>query len=245
MSNHADTPDPQNGHADPTTASEEDAPAGPEAQAGAQPDAGSQQETGADAPKPDAGPVSAEHLQAVVAALRDQLLRAVADADNTRKRADREIAETRVYAVANFARDLLSVNDNLARALDVLTPEMRDGMREAGRTLLDGIEMTQKEFHAVLARHAVEPISADGGEAFDPNVHQAVAQIPSPHPAGAIVEVMQSGWKIGDRVLRAAMVAVSSGAPAAAPGETAPNTESGSGDGGEAPRPGSSVDTQA
>ncbi len=173
-------------------------------------------------------------------AVKDRMLRAVADADNTRKRAEKEIADTRAYAVAGFARDLLSVSDNLARALDALPPESRDGMGEAGRNLLNGVELTQAELHTVLTRHGVLPIDAAPGGRFDPNVHQAAAQIPSVHPAGAIVEVIQPGWRIGERTLRAAMVAVSSG-PAA--GQAAPSANQAAGaDGAE---PGSTVDTKA
>ncbi|MEO1102011.1 MAG: nucleotide exchange factor GrpE [Pseudomonadota bacterium] len=150
-------------------------------------------------------------LEAQTADLNDKLLRTLAEMDNIRKRAERQVAEARIYAVEKFAGDLLPVSDNLARALDVLDDAAREALSEAGLGLLGGVEMTQKELHAVLARHNVTAIDAAAGSAFDPNLHQAVSQIPSDQPSGTIAEPFQSGWKIGDRVLRAAMVAVSTG----------------------------------
>jgi molecular chaperone GrpE len=179
-----------------------------------------------------AGP-SPEELAAALAATRDQLLRAVAEADNTRKRAEREVADARAYAVATFARDLISVADNLDRALEALSPERRAGLGEAGATLVDGVDITRKELQAALTRHGVKPMAVEPGAAFDPNFHQAALRAPSDRPAGAVVDVLQPGWVIGERVLRAATVAVSSG-----PGE--PTTS----DGDESNRPGASVDTK-
>lgn len=181
-----------------------------------------------EAERPDAaapeGP-TVEELSAQLQATRDQMLRAVADADNARKRAEREAAEARVYAVASFARDLLSVNDNLSRALLALTPEVRAGMGDAGATLVDGVQITQRELSAALNRHGVKPIPIQPGTPFDPNLHQAAAQVPSELPSGTIVEVFQDGWTLGDRTLRAAVVAVSAGggratADASQPGAT-------------------------
>ena len=150
-------------------------------------------------------------LEGEVAMMKDQLLRTLADADNIRKRSVREAADARVYAVEKFAGDLLNVSDNLARALEALPDNEREVLTEAGLNLLGGIEMTQKELHTVLARHGVKAVDAAPGATFDPNLHQAVSQIPSDHKAGTIAATFQSGWKIGDRVLRAAMVAVSAG----------------------------------
>jgi len=143
--------------------------------------------------------------------LREQLLRTLADLDNTRKRAERQVADARVYAIERFAGDLLSVSDNLARALAALPDEDRANLSDAGNNLLSGIEMTAKELETALGRHGVKPIEAAPGSAFDPNLHQAVAQVPSDQPAGTIASLFQPGWKIGDRTLRAAMVAVSAG----------------------------------
>ena len=150
-------------------------------------------------------------LEAEKADLSDKLLRSLAEVDNVRKRAAREVTDARAYAIEKFAGDLLSVSDNLSRAMEALGNVDRDALSEAGRGLLGGIEMTQKELHAVLARHGVTAIDAAPGAAFDPNFHQAVSQIPSDVPSGAIAQTFQSGWKIGERTLRAAMVAVSAG----------------------------------
>jgi molecular chaperone GrpE len=143
--------------------------------------------------------------------LNDRMLRALAETDNVRKRANRQIAEERNYAVEKFARDLLNVSDNLSRALEALPADVRAKLPEAARVALEGVALTQKELVTVLSRHGVTAIDAAPGAAFDPALHQAVTQIPSPHPAGSIAELFQAGWRIGDRVLRAAMVAVSSG----------------------------------
>ncbi|MEP1144380.1 MAG: nucleotide exchange factor GrpE [Henriciella sp.] len=143
--------------------------------------------------------------------MRDQMLRAMAEMENLRKRAEREKSDARVYAIEKFSRDLLSVSDNMARALEALPEDERDALTEGGKGLLGGIEMTQKELHTVLTRHGVTAIDVEPGAAFDPNLHQAVANIPSEHPNGTIASLFQAGWRIGDRVLRAAMVAVSAG----------------------------------
>ncbi len=143
--------------------------------------------------------------------LKDNMLRALAETDNVRKRANRQIEEARVYAVEKFARDLLNISDNLARAVESVPQDSRGLMTDAVRAALEGVELTQKELVTVLARHGVTAIDASPGAAFDPALHQAVTQIPSPHPAGAVAQLFQSGWRIGDRTLRAAMVAVSAG----------------------------------
>jgi molecular chaperone GrpE len=164
----------------------------------------------ADAPAPTSEEVIAR-LETEKEELRTQFIRLYADLDNTRKRAEREVSEARVYAIGKFAGDLLNVADNLARALAALPDADRETLTEAGKNLLGGIEMTEKELHTVLTRHNVLQIEAAPGSPFDPNVHQAVAQIPSPQPAGTIAELFQPGWRIGERTLRAAMVAVSLG----------------------------------
>lgn len=160
-----------------------------------------------------------EHpLEGVVAALekerdvlKDNMLRALAETDNVRKRANRQIEDARLYAVEKFARDLLNVSDNLARTLEAVPAEARASAPDSIKTALEGVDLTQKELVSVLSRHGVTAIDASPGAAFDPALHQAVTQVPSPHPAGSVAELYQSGWRIGDRVLRAAMVAVSAG----------------------------------
>ncbi|MEL8056448.1 MAG: nucleotide exchange factor GrpE [Pseudomonadota bacterium] len=144
--------------------------------------------------------------------MRDQLLRTLAEMENIRKRSEREKMEARTFAIEKFALDLLSVSDNMSRALHALPEAEREALTDGGKGLLGGIEMTQKELHTVLTRHGVTEIAAEPGEAFDPNLHQAVANIPSEHPNGTIASLFQAGWRIGDRTLRAAMVAVSAGA---------------------------------
>jgi molecular chaperone GrpE len=167
-------------------------------------------EAAAEAPAPSPEEVIAK-LEAEKEELRMQFLRLYADLDNTRKRAEREVSEARVYAIGKFAGDLLNVADNLSRALAALPDAERETLTEAGKNLLGGIEMTEKELHTVFTRHNVQQIEAAPGGTFDPNVHQAVAQITSEHPAGTIAQLFQPGWRIGERTLRAAMVAVSLG----------------------------------
>ena len=165
-----------------------------------------------DAPEAQADVDPVQQLEIEKEELREQLLRTLADLDNTRKRAERQVSDARVYAIEKFAGDLLSVSDNLSRALAALTDEDRAALSEAGRNLFEGIEMTEKELHTALARHGVTVIAALPGDTFDPNLHQAVANIPSDQPNGTIASCFQPGWKIGERALRAAMVAVSAGA---------------------------------
>ncbi len=150
-------------------------------------------------------------LEAEKDEMRDQLLRTLAETEYIRKRAEREKSESRIYAIERFAGDLLNVADNLDRALGALPDDEKAALTEAGKNLFDGIEMTSKELQTVLARHGLTAIEVEPGGVFDPNLHQAVANIPSAHPNGTIAEMFQSGWKIGNRTLRAAMVAVSAG----------------------------------
>lgn len=168
------------------------------------------------APEPD-GFAVIEKLNAENAELKDRVLRALADVENMRRRSEREAADARIYAVTAFARDLLSVADNLARALENLPAEARSEAEGALKTLVEGVELTSRELQAVLARHGVrklEPL----GEKFDPNFHQAMFEVPDEAlPAGTVTQVAQSGWKIGERVLRPAMVGVSKGGPKPAP----------------------------
>jgi molecular chaperone GrpE len=155
------------------------------------------------APTPDAAAFQAELAKA-----RDELLRALAEVENTRRRAERQAAEARVYAIDRFAADLLPVADTLARALAAAP---RDSSDESLRNLVTGVEMTERALLDAFARHGLKRVGAKG-DTFDPNVHQAVAQAPSDQPAGVVLEVMQPGYVLGDRTLRAAMVLVSAGA---------------------------------
>ncbi len=154
-----------------------------------------------------------EQFEAELDDLRDRLLRAVAEEQNTRRRAEKEKADTRAYAITGFARDMLDVADNLSRALASVDEASLDN--EAVKNLVDGVAMTEKALIAKMGNHGIKPENPEPGSAFDPNVHQAVAQIPSEQPTGTIASVMQVGYTISNRTLRAAMVAVSAGTPAA------------------------------
>lgn len=150
-----------------------------------------------------------EKAQAEIAALNDKVLRLAAELENTRRRAERDKADAGRYAIANFARDLIVVADNFERAFRVA--ESGEGGPESLAALIDGLKMTEKELLSVLDRHGVRRVAAER-EKFDPNLHQAVAQIPHADiPSGHVVDVAQQGFTIGERVLRAAMVTVSSG----------------------------------
>lgn len=151
-----------------------------------------------------------EALELELATLKDQALRAMADAENVKKRAAREVAAAKTYGIERFAVDVLSVSDNLSRALLTVDGKARDEMGDNAKNLISGIELTEKELMAVLARHGITAVPGKGAK-FDPNVHQAVAQVPSEEEKGAVAEVMQTGFKLGERTLRAAMVAVSTG----------------------------------
>jgi molecular chaperone GrpE len=154
-----------------------------------------------------------ETLQAELAKVRDDMLRALAEAENTRRRSDRQVQDARSYAIDRFAGDLLPVADSLTRAIAAAP---RDSTDEALRNLLAGLELTERALLDVFARHGLKRIGAKG-DAFDPNLHQAVAHAPSDEPQGAVLDVMQPGYVLGDRTLRAAMVSVSAGASGAPP----------------------------
>lgn len=154
-------------------------------------------------------------LEAEKADLTDRLLRLAADMDNLRRRTERDMADARRYSVTKFAGDMLTVGDNLRRALEAVPAEAKEKDAAGLAALLEGVEMTARELDRVLERHGIKRISAEG-ERFDPNRHQAVFEVPDESvPPGTVVQVMQAGYMIGDRVLRAAMVGVSKGGPAA------------------------------
>lgn len=143
-----------------------------------------------------------------VAGLKDRMLRLAADMDNLRKRAEREKSEAILYAATNFARDLLSVPDNLGRALATVSPEAREHADEVTKNLLAGVEVTERELLNTFQRHGIRKIETLG-QKFDPNMHQALFEVPTnEQPPGFVVQEMQSGFAIGDRCLRPAMVGV-------------------------------------
>ena len=166
---------------------------------------------GEDAAPEDMGALLMARLETALAenaALKDASLRALAEAENVRRRAEREKADARNYAIDKFARDLLSVADNLGRAL-ATAPEALKG-EPAFDSFATGIDMTERELMSVFERHGLTRIGTKG-ERFDPAIHQAVAQIPSEVAAGEVAEVFQPGYVLSGRTLRAAMVAVSAG----------------------------------
>lgn len=139
--------------------------------------------------------------------LKDQLLRAVAEMENTRRRAERDVSQSRKYGHTGFARDLLSVVENLSRAVEVL-PEERDHLDDTMKNLVIGVEMITRELETVLERHGITRIMPLG-EKFDPTRHQAMFEVPtSEAEPGNIVQVAQSGWMLHDRLLTPAMVGV-------------------------------------
>ncbi len=158
-------------------------------------------------------------LKAEVADLKDRLLRALAETENTRRRAEREKLEASQYAVTKFARDMVTIADNFSRALAAAPPALRDAADPQVKAVLDGVEATERQLLAALESYGVKQIDTSDGK-FDPNLHQAIAEVPgNGKPPGAIVAIVQSGYRIGDRLLRPAMVTVarSEGAPSAGP----------------------------
>jgi molecular chaperone GrpE len=154
----------------------------------------------------------AEKLRAEVADLKDKVLRTLAEMENLRRRTEREVKDAGTYAVTKFARDMLAVADNLRRAIETAPAEAR-AEGSAAKPVLEGVELTERALLQTFERHGVKPIEAVGAK-FDPNLHQAVFEIPNPDvPNGTVLQVMQSGYVIADRVLRAAMVGVAKGGP--------------------------------
>ena len=150
-------------------------------------------------------------LRAEIADLKDRVLRALADTENLRKRADRDRRDAELYGATRFARDMLSLHDNLDRALDNVT----DAVRETAPGLVEGIELTRRELLNAFERHKIQKVEPRPGERFDPKLHQAMFEAPVPGTkAGDIIQVMGVGFLIGDRLLRPAQVGVSSGGPA-------------------------------
>ena len=166
-------------------------------------------------------------LEALVAEntdMRNRLLRALADMENLRRRTEREKNDTARYAISNFARDVLTVGDNLRRTIEHVPAEAA-AQDPALKSFLDGVEITERELLNVLERHGVTRIDPKG-QRFDPNCHQAMFEVKDASvPEGTVVEVMQAGYVIGDRCLRPALVAVAKGGAKAAkqaPGGEAP-----------------------
>jgi molecular chaperone GrpE len=159
---------------------------------------------------------STEALAKEAADARDRMLRTLAEMENLRKRTAREVSDARTYGISGFARDVLDIADNLQRALDAVPAEARAAADPGLKALIEGVELTERSLHNALEKNGVRKFDP-AGEKFDPNVHQAMYEVPDPSvPPGTIAQVVQAGYMIGDRVLRPALVAVAKGGAKAA-----------------------------
>jgi molecular chaperone GrpE len=161
-----------------------------------------------------------ETLSKELADHKDKLLRSLADMENLRRRTEREMTDTRTYAITSFARDVIGVADNIRRALQAAGEA--GGLSEGpAKALLEGVELTEREMLKVLEKHGVKRLDPQGAK-FDPNFHQAMFEVPDANvPSGCVVQVVQPGYVIADRVLRPALVGVSKGGPRTAPSQQA------------------------
>ncbi|HET7681721.1 MAG TPA: nucleotide exchange factor GrpE [Xanthobacteraceae bacterium] len=151
------------------------------------------------------------------AELKDKVLRTLAEMENLRRRTEREVADARTYGIASFARDVLGIADNMQRALDAAQQELSGSTDPGVKTLLEGVELTERELLKALEKNGVKRFDPQG-EKFDPNVHQAMYEVPDESvPSGMVMQVIQPGYMIGERMLRPALVAVSKGGSKPAP----------------------------
>ncbi|MGE6742256.1 nucleotide exchange factor GrpE [Allorhizobium pseudoryzae] len=164
---------------------------------------------GADQQTPD----PLEAVRAENEQLRDRFLRLAAEMDNLRRRTERDVKDAKSYAVTAFARDMLAVSDNLRRALDSVPADAMESGDAGLKALVEGVDMTERAMLSALERHGVRKMEAEG-QKFDPNFHQAMFEVPNPNvPNNTVVQVVQAGYVIGERVLRPAMVGVAKGGP--------------------------------
>lgn len=163
--------------------------------------------------------VPAEQVTAALEAaaeFKDKHLRLLAEMENLRRRTEREVTDARQYGIAGFARDVLAVADNMHRALATLDEEVRGAADAKLMSLIEGVELTERELLKALEKNGVKKFTPQG-EKFDPNLHQAMYEVPnSDVPAGHVAQVIQSGYMIGERMLRPALVGVSKPAAKAA-----------------------------
>ncbi len=166
----------------------------------------------------DPEPGSAEALAKEAAEWRDKMLRTLAEMENLRKRTAKEVSDARSYGITGFARDVLDIADNLQRALDAVPVETREMADPMLKTLIEGVVLTERSLLNALEKNGVKKFDPTG-EKFNPNFQQAMYEVPDPSvPAGTVVQVVQAGYMIGERVLRPALVGVSKGgAKTAAP----------------------------
>lgn len=157
-----------------------------------------------------------ENFRRENAELKDKLLRTLAEMENLRRRAEREVADAKTYGVTSFARDMLTFADNLRRAAESAPPAARELEGTALKTLAEGVELTERDFLSRLSKYGIKKLEPLGTK-FDPNLHEALFEIPDETAAnGTVVQVVEDGYVIGDRVLRPAKVGVSRGGPKAA-----------------------------
>ncbi|MBX9761074.1 MAG: nucleotide exchange factor GrpE [Beijerinckiaceae bacterium] len=157
--------------------------------------------------------LAAENLE-----MKDRVLRTLAEMENLRRRTEKEVADAKTYGVANIARDMVAFADNLRRAIDSVPAGAREAEGDL-RTLVEGLELTERDFLSRLVRHGVKKLEPQG-QKFDPNMHEALFEIPDPSvPAGTVMQVVEDGYSIGERCLRPAKVGVARGGPKAVNGE--------------------------
>jgi molecular chaperone GrpE len=165
----------------------------------------------------DPEPNSVEALTKEAAESRDRMLRTLAEMENLRKRTQKEVADARTYGVSKFAGDIVDIADNLQRAIDAVPADAKAAADPGLKALIEGVELTERSLLNALEKHGVKKIDPSG-EKFDPNFHQAMYEVPDASvPAGTVVQVVQAGYTIGERVLRPALVGVSKGGAKAAP----------------------------
>ena len=164
----------------------------------------------------DLEPGSVELLQKEATEARDKMLRTLAEMENLRKRTAREVSDARTYGITGFARDVLEIADNLQRALDAVPAEAKENADPGLKALIEGVELTERSLLNALEKHGVKKFDPQG-QKFDPNFQQAMFEVPDPSvPSGTVVQVMQAGYTLGDRVLRPALVGVAKGGAKAA-----------------------------
>ena len=164
----------------------------------------------------DPEPGSVELLQKEAAEARDRMLRTLAEMENLRKRTAKEVADSKLYGVTGFARDVLDIADNLQRALDAVPAEARAAADAGLKSLIEGVELTERSLLNALEKHGVKKFDPLG-QKFDPNFQQAMFEVPDASvPSGTVVQVVQAGYTIGERVLRPALVGVAKGGAKAA-----------------------------
>ena len=167
----------------------------------------------------DPEPGLVEMLQKEVADARDKMLRTLAEMENLRKRTTKEVSDARAYGITGFARDILDIADNLQRALDAIPAEAKETADPGIKAFIEGVELTERSLLNTLEKNGVKKFDPSG-EKFDPNFQQAMYEVPDPSvPSGTVVQVVQAGFMIGERILRPALVAVSKGGAKAAPAE--------------------------